>query len=50
MRKFEETALKIHKLHKQNSKEAEALAELRDTLLPKLLSSELAVADMGKDE
>ena len=42
---FEANALNIHKLLKQNTKEAKSLASLRDTLLPKLLSGELSVTE-----
>jgi type I restriction enzyme S subunit len=48
MQKFHEFVAPIYERVLISSKEMETLAELRDTLLPKLISGELRIPDAGK--
>lgn len=46
--KFERTVRPLYKFLRSNAKQAKSLAAIRDTLLPKLLSGEISVADAEK--
>jgi type I restriction enzyme S subunit len=46
-RSFEEKIAPIYEVTLNNSNESARLAALRDTLLPRLMSGELSIADMG---
>jgi len=47
VRSFEEKVAPIYEAILNNTKESAHLAALRDTLLPRLMSGELSVADLG---
>lgn len=43
MAAFEESAMTLHRKVRENQKQAQVLSELRDTLLPRLISGQLRV-------
>ncbi len=49
LKSFTRLADSLYRKLAENEREARTLAQLRDTLLPKLISGELRVADVGKD-